>query len=196
MANFRSSLGTLNALREQLALRLTALLGGKPAVNLLSSQQLSSPPGTDALGIYLYRVAVDPYARNRHLPPPPGRKTPRPELPINLHILLLGWSSSSDTEITYLSAAMQVIGSSLSLDAAHLGLVDPSWGDQDTLQVIPEELSTEDLTRLWDSLPGGYRLSVPYIIKTIRLEPDQEAPEPPLVKTIVHGMDVATQVTP
>jgi hypothetical protein len=196
MANYRSSLGTLNALRDQLALRLAALLGGKPAVTLLGSQQISSSPSTDALGIYLYRVAVDPFARNRYLQPAPGRTTPRPELPINLHILILGWCSSSESEINYLSAAMQVIGSSLSLEAAHLGLADPSWGDQDTLQVIPEEMSTEDLARLWDSLPGGYRLSVPYIVKTIRLEPDQDVPEPSRVRTIVHAMDVAGQETP
>lgn len=191
MANYRSSLGTLNALREQLSLRLSALLGGKPVVKLLGSQELATAPSTDALGIYLYRLAVDPFARNRYLAAPEGRQTPRPELPVNLHVLIIGWSASTESEISYLSAAMQVIGSSMSLDISHLGLADASWGESDTLQIVPEEMSTEDLTRLWDSLPSGYRLCVPYIIKTIRLGPDREPAEAPRVKTIVHPMDVA-----
>lgn len=193
MANYRASLGTLQALREQLSLRLAALLGGKPTVKLLGSQELATAPSGQALGIYLYRLAVDPFARNRYLAAAEGRQSPRPELPVNLHVLIIGWSESSEQEISYLSAAMQVIGSSMSLDVSHLGLSNAGWGESDTVQIVPEEMSTEDLTRLWDSLPTGYRLCVPYIIKTIRLAPDRESAEAPAVKTIVHPMDTAPE---
>ncbi len=173
---------------------MAALLGGNPVVKLLGSQELSTPPASEALGIYLYRIAVDPYARNRYLAPPEGRRTPQPELPINLHLLLVGWSDKSESEIAYLSTAMQVIGSAMNLSIAHVGVADPSWGETDTVQIIPEEMSTEDLTRLWDSFPGGYRLSVPYIIKTLRLSPDEEIGDGPLVDTLVYPF--ATSVEP
>lgn len=193
MAGYRATMGVLQALKERLALRMTALLGGNPTVKLVGSPELSSAPTSEALGIYLYRFAVDPFARNRYLSASEGRKTPRPELPVNLHILLIGWSNKTESEIAYLSAAMQIIGSSLNLSVAHLGVADPTWGESDTVQVIPEEMSTEDLTRLWDSFPGGYRLSVPYIIKTVRLAPDEELSEGPLVKTLVFPVDTPAE---
>jgi len=56
------------------------------------------------------------------------------------------------------------------------------------VQVLPEEMSTEDLMRLWDSLPDDYRLSAPYLIKTVRLAPDLEREEGPAVKTLVFPM--------
>jgi hypothetical protein len=196
MADYRSSLGILNGLREQLSLRMAALLGGNPVVKLLGSQELAKAPTGQALGIYLYRLAVDPFARNRYLSPAAAHKTPRPELPVNLHILVIGWSDKTESEISYLSAAMQVIGSAMNLSAAHLGLSNPGWAESDSVQVIPEEMSTEDLTRLWDSLPSGFRLCVPYIIKTVRFEPDEDKPEPPLVKTIVHPFNAASESSP
>ena len=190
MAGHRAAIGVLQALSDKLSLRMAALVGGNPSVKLLASQDFSSDiPVAGALGIYLYRIAVDPYARNRYLAAPEGRRTPRPELPVNLHILLIGWSDKSAIEISYLSAAMQIIGSGLNLSIAHLGTADPTWGESDTVQIIPEEMSTEDLTRLWDSFPCGYRLSVPYIIKTIRLAPDEDQEEGPPVKTLVFPMD-------
>ena len=193
MAGYRATMGILQALKERLSLRMAALLGGNPTVTLVGSQELSGSPSSEALGIYLYRLAVDPFARNRYLPAQEGRRTPRPELPINLHILLIGWSNKTESEINYLSTAMQVIGSAMNLGISHLGISDPTWGDADTVQIIPEEMSTEDLTRLWDSFPGGYRLSVPYIIKTVRLTPDQEQSEGPLVKTLVYPFDTTAE---
>ena len=182
-------MGVLQALKERLSLRMSALLGGNPGVILVGSQELSGGPKSEALGIYLYRIAVDPFARNRYLPAPEGRKTPRPELPVNLHILLIGWSNKTESEITYLSTAIQIVGSAMSLGIAHLAVADPTWGEADTVQIIPEEMSTEDLTRLWDSVPGGYRLSVPYIVKTVRLAPDEEQSEAPPVHTLVYPFD-------
>ena len=39
--------------------------------------------------------------------------------------------------------------------------------------------------RVWDSLPGDYRLSTPYLIKTVRLEPALTVTQGPVVRTIV-----------
>lgn len=185
MASYRSALGVLSALREQLSTRMAVLLGGSPAVTLLGSQDLTSAPSGEALGIYLHRMAVDPFSRNRYLSPPDSRRSRQPELPVNFHILLIGWSIKTESEINFLAAAMQAIGSALVLDSAHLALSDPHWGNQDAVQVIPEEMSTEDLMRMWDSLPGDYRLSAPYIIKTLRLGPDKLIADEPLVETLV-----------
>lgn len=196
MASHKATMGILQALKERLALRMSVLLGGNPLVSLVGSQELSGAPAQEALGIYLYRAAVDPFSRNRYLQAPEGRKTPLPELPVNLHVLLVGWSNKTESEINYISAAMQIIGSSMNLGISHIGLADPGWGDADTVQIIPEEMSTEDLARLWDSFPGGYRLSVPYIIKTVRFAPAEDKDEGPLVKARVFPFDTHGEKLP
>ncbi len=186
MAGYRATIGLLQALKECLSLRMKALMGGNPSVVLVGSQELNDSPTIEALGIYLYRFSVDPFARNRYLSPIEGRKTSRPELPVNLHILLIGWSHNTESEIAYLSAAMQIIGSAMNFGISHVGISDPNWGETDSVQIIPEEMSSDHLCRLWDCFPGGYRLSVPYAIKTVRLAPDEEQSEEPLVKTLVY----------
>ncbi len=186
MATHRAILGVLQALKERLDLRLPVLAGGNPKAVILGSQALATAPTGENLGIYLHRIAVDPFARNRYLAPTDNRRRRRPELPVNLHILLIGWSTKNDSEIGYLAAAMQIIGSALTLDVSHLSTADSGWDEREAVQVLPEEMSTEDLMRLWDSLPGDYRLSSPYLIKTVRLAPDEEPAEPPLVRTIVY----------
>ncbi len=185
MASFRSALGVLLALREQLSKRMATLLGGNPSILILGSQDLAGAIAADALGIYVHRIAVDPFSRNRFLPPAAGRRTPQAELPVNLHILLIGWSSNRESEINYLAAAMQIIGSGLQLDSSHLGQADADWRTADSVQVVPDDMSTEDLMRMWDSLPGNYRLSAPYIIKSVRLAPDVVAEDAPLVRTLI-----------
>lgn len=186
MATHRAILGVLQALKAQLDLRLATLVGGSPKALILGSQALATAPTAENLGIYLHRIAVDPFARNRYLGPAENRRAPRPELPVNLHILLIGWSTKNETEIGYLAAAMQIIGSALTLDVAHLSAADSAWDEREVVQVMPEEMSTEDLMRLWDSLPGDYRLSSPYLIKTLRLAPDNDPAEGPLVRTLVY----------
>lgn len=195
MASHVGILAVLNALRERLAIRLAARLGGQPRVELLGSQSLSGAPtaGTDTLGLYLHRISVDPFSRNRHLPPLPGRQMPRPELPVNLHMLLIAWCTHTEQEIEYLSTAMRVIGGGLTLDSGDLSLADPDWGADDSVQVLPEDMSTEDLMRLWDSLPGDYRLSAPYLIKTVRLAPDMDPIEGTPVKSLVFPLGDRTE---
>lgn len=191
MASHLGILAVLQALRERLSIRMAARLGGNPQVEILGSQTLTGTPqpNTDTLALYLHRISVDPFSRNRHLPPQPGRHLPRPELPVNLHLLLIAWCTHTEQEIEYLATAIRIIGGGLPLESADVSLADPEWGSEDVVQVMPEEMSTEDLMRLWDSLPGDYRLSAPYLVKTVRLAPDVDREEGPPVHTLVFPMD-------
>ena len=192
MATFRAVTGALDALRERLLLSLADDLAGlveNPDVRVLGSQDLRTDPSGHALGIYLHRLAVDPYGRNRYLPPGRPDQRPRPELPVNLHLLLVGWSTNATAEALLVGWAMQQLGASLELDVSHLAVADSGWGESETLQVIPEDMSTEDLMRVWDSLPGDYRLSAPYLVKTLRLEPARTEQMGPPVRSIVMPVE-------
>ncbi|PPD33523.1 MAG: hypothetical protein CTY19_07155 [Methylomonas sp.] len=176
MATFTAVPGVLEAIKAYLE-RFKNLPGANAAsVIILSSQSLKEGPDeTHKLGIYLHRISIDPFGRNRHLPPKPGAgNQPRKELPLNLHVLLIGWSKTMQ-EQSLLAWAMQVLGSGTELDVAdiedHISGSSSGWQDQDRVQILPEDMSNEDFMRLWDSLSHPYMLSAPYIIKTLRLEP-------------------------
>ncbi|MEY2686517.1 MAG: hypothetical protein RL375_715 [Pseudomonadota bacterium] len=198
MASHLAITGILQALKDTLDVRMSRLPGRAHRAVLLGFKELSQQPSGENLGIYLHRIAIDPYARNRYLRPADGQRTPRPELPVNLHLLLVGWSNTTEGEMSALAAGMQVIGGSLTLDASRLALLDSSWDDHEAVQVMPEDMSTEDLMRLWDSLPGDYRLSSPYLVKTIRLAPDVTPVDGPLVRTVVvpTGTGTDSEVAP
>lgn len=187
MATYQAVNGVLSALKDLLDAHVAELAGEiqNPSVQILSSQALKADPTGNALGLYLHRISIDPYGRNRYLPPGRPGLAPRPELPVNLHLLLVGWSLSASAEISLVAWAMQRIGAALELDATHMAQADPHWSGEERLQVIPEEMSTEDLMRVWDSLPGDYRLSSPYLVKTLRLEPVKDTELGPPVTSIV-----------
>ncbi len=192
MASFQAVNGVLAALKDHFERHMTGDLGGgaaNAAVKILGSQDLRSDPAGNELGLYLHRISVDPFGRNRYLQPARPDEPPRPELPVNLHLLLVGWSPSSAAETTLVAWGMQQIGQALDLDISHLGAADSRWGERDRVQVIPEEMSTEDLMRVWDSLPGDYRLSAPYLVKTLRLEPVVAVTQSPPVRTIVMPVE-------
>lgn len=165
-----------------------------PDVSILGTVELKSPltaptstgPKTNTIGIYLHRVSVDPFGRNRYLHTRTPDMAPQPEMPVNLHIFLLAWTSNGESEAVLTTWALQQIGSSFQLGYSHMKSYDPHWGADEVVQILPEEMSTEDLLRIWDSLPGNYILSVPYIVKTIRLLPvPQVEPSKPVATVVV-----------
>lgn len=194
MASYLAITGALGALEVHLERYIADGLAGiveNPGVRLLGSQDMRADPVGHAVGLYLHRISVDPYGRNRYLQPTQPTQAPRPELPVNLHLLVIGWSGTAAAEVALVAWAVQQLGSGLQLDVSHLGLADARWGEQDSLQVIPEEMSTEDLMRIWDSLPGDYRLCAPYIVKTVRLEPPETITAGPPVRSIVMPVEGA-----
>jgi len=79
------------------------------------------------------------------------------------------------------------------LDVATLS-PEAGWSAADMVQVIPAELSTEDLMRIWDALEPSYRLSVSYIARMVRLDVATPEPGRPVV-AVRHGHGVL-EVTP
>jgi len=194
VASFRAVEGTLQVLKDLLgsALSRTDGLGGPERdVRILGYRELKDPnqPGSESLGLYLHRISVDPLGRNRYLPPSRDDLPPQPELPVNLHLLLIGWTRTTGLEAALLGWAMQYIGSALDLDASHYGAVDPEWSEQERVQLLPEELSTEDLLRIWDGMPRDYMLSTPYVVKTLRLSPAVEVTAGPPVRSVTHVLE-------
>lgn len=199
MASYKAVQGVLYALRDFLKLRMQDDLDKvleSPSVSILGTIDLRKPPTEsnsdnalklNSIGIYLHRVSVDPFGRNRYVQSRLPNAGPQPELAINLHLFLLAWTTHGESEAVLTAWAMQQLGSALELGYSHLHSYDASWSVEDVIQIQPEEMSTEDLLRIWDSLPGNYILSVPYIVKTLRLLP---------VPEVDGGIPITSVITP
>lgn len=160
-----------NLLTQTLPVELSgATVNGK--VTLLSSSSFpTSRPQSSTLGLYPYRVIVDATGRNRWLPPLPGTSgVPRRELPLNIHFLLISWGGSAQIELDLHAWAMTQLAATPELDVAALSGVDAGWREGDRAQVLPEELPTEDLFKIWDGFPSKYSLTAAYVLKTARVE--------------------------
>jgi hypothetical protein len=51
------------------------------------------------------------------------------------------------------------------------------------IQIIPSELAVEDMMRIWDALTPPYRLSVSYVARLVRIDPDVILEAGPVVAT-------------
>ena len=194
MASFRGVHGVMLALESYLQRSLPAAWRqGQGSINarvtLLGSRELAAQLSGNLLGLYLHRVTVDPYGRNRPLAPPPGPGAGgiHAELPVNLHFLVIANGASAAIEADLMAWAMVALAEAPHLDLARVAENDPGWGQREQAAITPAEMTDEDLLRLWDRFHASYTLSVPYIMRTVRL---RLAGEP------LEGPDIATRVLP
>lgn len=151
------------------------------AFELVSSGELAGEPGdATRITLYLYRITVNEHSRQVHSA---SAATARPTpLGLDLHFLMSAWAGNARDEHTILAWAIRQLHMFPILDASSLS-PEAGWGTNEVIQVIPAELSTEDVMRIWDALDPPYRLSVSYIARLVRLDPDVQRPARPVVTT-------------
>jgi hypothetical protein len=143
------------------------------AFRLVSSGEMTAAATQDlnnTLTLYLYRVTVDEHFRNAA---PGNGNAP---LPLDLHFLLTVWSNSAVNEQSVIAWAMRQFHYNAILDLSLLS-EEGGWRPGDTVQLMPAELSNEDMMRIWDALEPPYRLSVSYIARVVRIDPDGPQPD-------------------
>jgi hypothetical protein len=90
-------------------------------------------------------------------------------LAVDLHFLITVWSESAAIEQTLCAWAMSQLHQHPIMDVSSL-TEEGGWRNDDVVQIIPAELSNEDLMRIWDALAPDYRLSLSYIARVIRID--------------------------
>ncbi len=141
MASYKGVGGTLVALEEFFKRRLPPDLSAQPVngrVSLFGSADVARPITGNVLGIYMHRLTVDAHGRNRFFPVRGmDQNGPAPELPVNLHFLLIAAGSSATIEADLMSWAMLELANDGQLDISHLSAVDGDWGDRELLPSFP-----------------------------------------------------------
>lgn len=141
-------------------------------IGLVSSGQLAADDVgfDDTLTLWLYRVSVNEQLRNHSRS---GQSTDVP-LHVDLHYLLTAWSNSADIEQRMMGWAMRTLHEASILDASLLS-PDGIWHPDEVIRLAPEELTNEDMLRLWDSIQPHYRLSYSYVARVVSMEPTTAA---------------------
>ena len=159
------------------------------AFELISSGELAGEPGdATRITLYLYRITVNEHSRQVHAA---SAATARPTpLGLDLHFLLSAWAGNARDEHTIVAWAIRQLHMFPILDESSLS-PEAGWRANEVIQIIPAELSTEDVMRIWDALDPPYRLSVSYIARLVRLDPDTQRHARPVVTTrLDYGEEV------
>jgi len=150
---------------------------------LLSSGELLASadlPSTTTLSLYLYRVTMNEHLRN--VTRPNGPRDSSIPLSLDLHYMMSVWADSAEAEQTVLAWAMRELYLHPVLDISSLS-GEADWNAGDFIQLIPAELTTEDLMRIWNAIDPPYRLSVSYIARVVRIDADRGQDARPVVAT-------------
>lgn len=190
MANIRAIHSVGNSIATYLRNTYPATVGGAAMPGcefaLMSSAELTAPPDDSTrLVLYLYRITVNEHMR-QHRPDRLSHEQPAP-LGLDLHYLLVAWGGTASDEQLPLAWAMRQLYQHPILDVSSLS-PEAGWGPDEVVQIIPSELSNEELMRIWDALEPPYRLSVPYIARLVRLDADVAVDALPVVASrFTHG---------
>jgi Pvc16 N-terminal domain len=158
--------------------------------SLLSSGELAeSAPEPTKLSLLLHRVTINEHLRN--VPQINGTTYRDAPLALDLHYLMTVWAPSADIEHLILVWAMRELHQHQMLDRSFLSR-EANWGAEESVQIIPADLSNEDIMRIWDSLKPSYRLSVAYVARVVRIDPDTVEESRPVVATRIGWGDAVT----
>jgi hypothetical protein len=139
-----------------------------------------------ALTIYFYRVDL-----NRTMRPgwsAVGHHDGVGHLPLDLHFLITAWASDAEDELRIIGRAMEVLEASAILTGPLLHSLNTRvWGAGESIQLLPDEVPSETVMRVFDLWPVKHKLSVSYLARVMRLDTRPAAPDLP-AGTIVTGL--------
>jgi hypothetical protein len=179
LASYAAVQGVMAAIEGMLSERLPPELAAAPVnakVQLFGSHDFSQASLPNTLALYLYRLSLDPTIPGGYVRALPGTGARIPEVPVMLHFLMIAVADTALAENSLMGWGFQqmattpIIGADR-LNAQALALPNQSlgWDDADDVQVATEELTREELMRIWDTLPLKYRLTVPFVARGVRL---------------------------
>jgi hypothetical protein len=175
VANYQSIGSMAEAVARLLQQSWTpTLLGGiEPRFEVYQGKDFSTPMA-QGVSVFVYQVNVDQVQRTL----PPAEAGHRRPLPVRISFLLTAWAQDASTEHDLLGWAMRTIADNPVLSSGFLNAAVPAvFRPTETVELVPTELSNNDVFLLWQVLPGSLQLSVPYLARVVRIESDLVTPQ-------------------
>jgi hypothetical protein len=107
-------------------------------------------------------------------------------LPLDLHFLLTAFGTAPEFEHRILGRALQVLDSTPVLTGPLLG-GGGGWAPHEAVHLQLDELALDQQMRIFDQIPGDFRLSLAYLARVVRLDGRTAFPLP-TVTTVVSGL--------
>lgn len=123
------------------------------------------------VSIVLYRVSHNEHLRNR--PPstlPTGKPVP---LTVNLHMLVTVWADSALREQSLIAWTLRELHMRPVMDKSAFADIG-GFGVGDLVTLAPEELSLDDLSKLWQVLVPPLRPSLGYVARNVMIDIDTQ----------------------
>lgn len=132
----------------------------------------------EGVSLFLYRVYVNASQRGAKQRDPATNRIVLPALPLELHFFLTVWATDATTQHDLIGWMMRTLEDFSTLPASLLNRVSgANFAADETVELIPGQLTNEELMRIWDDLDADYQLSVPYVARVIRVSSQREAGE-------------------
>jgi hypothetical protein len=189
VADYQAVFAVGDAITKYLTNNYDPTVVGFPCTfKLVSSAEIANEDTSNldkTVSLYLHRLTTAEYYRNvtrlQDLP------NDQPVLYLDLHYLVSYWDASAEgaeAEQKILVWTMQQLQSNPILDTSILSLSSsaPGWDKTDSVQIIPADLSMQDILDIWDGLGPNYRLTIGYVARVVRVD-KTITPELPVVAT-------------
>jgi hypothetical protein len=149
-------------------------------------------PMTEGVSLYLHRLVVNTEHRNR-LPRvgPDGRRR-RPAIPLDLHYLLTSWAEDAVKQQRLLGWCIRTLEDTPTLPAGLLNDFGPEhdvFRPDETVELLLEPLSVEDMSDVWEALGPRREASATYIARVVELESVDVSPEGALAQAREFELD-------
>lgn len=143
-------------------------------------------PMEEGVSLYLYRVGINAALRNHPASVGLYGERYRPPLPLDLYYLLTSWAKTAVKEQRLLGWAMRTLESTPILPASLLNHYGPEadvFKPHETVELIFDNLSLQDLSNLWNAAKINPPLSVPYVARIVGIEAPLTQTDAGLVQT-------------
>jgi hypothetical protein len=144
------------------------IAGDRTRVVVIRTNDLDVEKDTEivlpALSLLLYRVDFDKTTRSAWATR--GAEEGRAYLPLDLHYLATAWADNAEHEHRIIGRTLQVLDATPILSGP---LLDPAggWAPGESVELVMEDLPTDDLTRTFEALDVDFRLSLPYQARVV-----------------------------
>lgn len=160
---------------------------GRVKSSLLRTEEMDPTNRSDEMtgpmvSLFLYRVDINQHTRAAWSSV--AHQSGNIHLPLDLYYLLTPWAANAEFEYRILGQAMECLERNPILSGP---LLYPSanWSGHEAIQLCVPEMSTEDLMRIYDSLPVEYKLSIPYMARVVRLDANERKADPPVHHSVI-----------
>jgi hypothetical protein len=163
---------------------------------LYQSSNFESPI-EEGISLYLYRVTINGALRNPASRIGPTGKRRRPPLPLDLHFMLTAWAKTAAKQQRLLGWAMQQLEDTPILPSGLLNSLGPEPGifyPDETVEIISDPISIQDMFNIWENLKAKMQISVAYVARMVMIESALEQMESRVVQT--RELRVAQETQP